>query len=508
MSTQLKMLVSGVSYMFFTMLSRISGFVREILIARYLGIGIESDAFFAAWRIPNSFRKLLADGGISAAFVPLFVKIRTNSIIKANIFSGNVAVAFFLITCLITILVELFAPSIIYYITPGFAKNPDKMNLTVLLARIMMPYLPLISMVALLGGICNGIRIFSYFAAIQIIQNLSMILSAVIFGKLSSFVYFLSGSAIVGGFIQIAIMLFACYKNNVLPILKFNWISDIWIFFKNLIPVIISQGAMQINIFVGGIFASLTAGATSYLAYTDRIGLFATTMIGYTLGTISLPLLSKKIALNDKIGAIQIQQQCIKWAILLAIPATVAIIMLSKKIVIALYLSSKFTIFHAEIVSKMLQIYALGVPFIAINRIFNSSFFANSNTKIPMYIGIFSATLNVILNIILIKFFSFYAMIISTTVCSICESFLLWIFLKIKYGIVGVIYNNLKFMILSFCFSVLISLEAIFIVNNINYYLLPTLLLAIAIAIFSYLLLLLVFNIIKIKDIKKLTNKN
>ena len=500
------MLLSSASYMFFTMLSRISGFIREVLLARYLGVGMESDAFFAAWRIPNSFRKLLADGGVSAAFVPLFVKVRTQSVEKSDIFSANIAVILFAITCFITLLVEIFTPSIIAAVAPGFVKDQAKMDLTILLSRIMMPYLPLISMVALLGGILNGVRVFSYFAAIQVIQNLSMIISVFIFGDLPNFVNYLSFSAVVGGVIQIAIMLYACKRNSVLPKFRFAVIHEIWHFFKSLFPVLISQGAMQINIFVGTIFATMTVGATSYLAYTDRIGLFATTMIGYTLGTISLPLISKKISIGDKIGAIEIQKQCIEWAILLAVPAAIAMIILSQQIVTALYASPKFGIEHIIVVSKMLQFYAIAVPFIAINRIFNSSFFANSDTKIPMYIGITSALTNVVLNIILIKHIGFYAMIISTTICSMIEFLLLCIFLKTKYNFLGLSTKNIKYLIISIICSLIISVEAKYISSSLSFSPLLSLLFAIFIAIISYILLLVLTQIISIKDIWKMRN--
>jgi len=154
----------------------------------------------------------------------------------------------------------------------------------------------------------------------------------------------------------------------------------------------------------------------------------------------------------------------------------------------------------------MLQFYAIAVPFIAINRIFNSSFFANSDTKIPMYIGITSALINVVLNIILIKHIGFYSMIISTTICSMIEFLLLCVFLKIKYNFLGLSTKNIKYLIISIICSLIISVEAKYIASKLLFLPLLSLLFAIFVAIISYILLLILTQIISIKDIWKMRN--
>lgn len=446
------------SIAFFTMISRISGFIRDVFLARYLGVGLISDVFFLAWRVPNSFRRLIADGSINSAFVPIYVRLKSSDDDSSRQFAGGALSAVIAISLIIVILLEIFTPQVIRVIAPGFTENNDQFNMVVCLTRIMLPFLILISSVSIFGGILNGIKVFSYFAAVQVVLNLSIISCSIFFHSNSDFVYLLSYSTMIGGLLQLVFIVFACKLYKVLPSFKGIFNSNLSTFLKTLFPVFISQGIFQINIFVGGIFASLIPGAVSYLYYTDRIALFATTIIGNTLGTVVLPVISKSIANGNKNEGMLAKEFSIRWCFILSMPAAISIFILSKEIINALYVSSKFTNADAIIVAKMLQIYAISIPFISINRILTSCFYAHLDTKMPMRVGTISALINMFLNLILFRYLSYYAMITSTVICVVVETMILAFLLRKKHDFFNLSNENIKVGLKTFFSGLLVSL--------------------------------------------------
>jgi len=462
----LRLLSSAISYVFFTTLSRMSGFFRDMVIARYMGAGISTDIFFVAFKIPNSFRRMLAEGALSPAFVPIFSQLIDKNAIEARKFAGDIVIFITVITTAIVCLINLYASQVISAIAPGFNKSPEILATASIMLQLNMPFLISISITAILGGSLNSVHVFSYFAAIPILLNSTMIVFMLFFGQqFQTYGWCLSYAVVFVTLVQPLIMLFGCYKNNIVPV--FRIIKPTYYFkkfTKALFPVIMGQGVFQINVFVDSIFASFFTAGISYLYYTDRIGQFATTIIGHTLGIVSLPLLSRRIKSNLMDEAMDLKIGCIKWAIIFAVPASSFLMTFSTEITALIYQYGHFTSSDTFIVSNMVAIYAISISFISINRILNACMFALGDTRTPMIIGIASVIINIAINMILIDKIQYYSVIIATC-CSAAVEFIASSFcLKYKHRFWKKSKDNFKTFIkscLSCCVLVILASKTI-----------------------------------------------
>ena len=291
----MNLLSSTYIFSFYTLLSRILGYLRDILIAIFLGASIFADAFFVAFRLPNTFRRLFAEGTFNAAFIPSY----TNAKIKGNNngkkFADEIFNLLILILFLIIILVEIFTPYLVYLIAPGFLENSQKFNIAVEFTRITFPFLLFVSLSSGLSGILKSNNRFAAAAAAPIILNIVLIISLLIsyFFNLN-FAKQLSYSVTLSGIIQLFFLIYFT-KKYYKPSFKFKTkiSSKVKLFFKKLLPSILSSGVTQINILVGTIIASFQASAVSYLYYADRIYQINLALAGIAVGTVSLPVLSK-----------------------------------------------------------------------------------------------------------------------------------------------------------------------------------------------------------------------
>ena len=298
-------------FSFFTLISRILGYLRDILIAIFLGASIFADAFFVAFRLPNTFRRLFAEGTFNAAFIPSYTSEKEINNRKAKKFADDV-LNFLILTLLsIVLLVEIFTPYIVYLIAPGFYENIQKFDLAVEFTRITFPFLLFVSLSSFFAGILNSNNKFAAAASAPIILNVVLILSLLISFFLElNFAKQLSYGVTLAGVIQLIYLIFFSLKYYKPSLkLKIRLSKQVKFFFNKLMPSIFSSGVTQINILVGTIIASFQASAVSYLYYADRIYQINLAIAGIAVGTVSLPVLSKAFK-QKNLSKISVSKQC------------------------------------------------------------------------------------------------------------------------------------------------------------------------------------------------------
>src|SRR6056300_1394043 len=420
------------TFSFFTIISRILGYLRDILIAIFLGTSFLADAFFVAFRIPNTFRRLFAEGTFNAAFVPSYSSEILKGKAKSNKFAGEVFNLLFLILLILVLLVQIFMPSFVSLIAAGFLEDNEKMQLAINLTRITFPFLFLISLASFFAGILNSYNRFAEAAAAPIILNIILII-VLLFSKLLNYnlVYYLSYAVTLAGLLQFIFLYFFVRKFFKIKFdLSLKISKNVKVFFKKLLPSIFSSGVTQINILVGTIIASFQASAVSYLYYADRIYQINLAIAGIAIGVVILPQLSKHIQSRKKDKILLIQNKALELSLFLSLPATIALIIGSEQIISALFRYGSFNENSVNNSSLALYYFALGLPAFALIKVFSSFFFANNDTKTPFYISLISVILNIFISIYYFSEVGFIIIPIATSISSWFNSILLFIFLK------------------------------------------------------------------------------
>ncbi len=420
------------TFSFFITISRILGYLRDILIAIFLGSGPLADAFFVAFRIPNTFRRLFSEGAFNAAFVPSYALEIANGKEQSEKFATNVFSLLILSLLFLVLIIEIFMPLFVFLIAPGFSGNEDKMNLVINLTRITFPFLLFVSLSSFFSAILNSHNRFAIASAAPIILNIFLI-SVLFYGNIlgDKLVYYLSYAVTIAGIIQF-LFLYNYVRKFYLPkfSLKISIDEKVKKFFKKLLPSIFSSGVTQINILIGTIIASFQASAVSYLYYADRIYQINLAIAGIAIGTVILPQLSKYIQNDENEKIIAIQNKALELSLFLSIPAMVALLIASEQIISALFGYGSFDEVGVKNSSKALFYFALGLPAFSLIKIFSSFFFARHNTKLPFYISLVSVLLNIIISVIFFQKIGFIIIPIATTISSWFNSILLFIFLK------------------------------------------------------------------------------
>jgi putative peptidoglycan lipid II flippase len=417
---------------FFTIISRLLGYLRDILIAIFLGTGVLADAFFVAFRIPNTFRRLFSEGTFNAAFVPSYSSEIVKGKKKSNDFANNIFNLLFLGLFFLVLIVQIFMPAFVSMIAPGFVGDANKMNLAIYLTRITFPFLLFISIASFFAAILNSHNKFAAASAAPIILNVVLILILFFSKSLGDeLVYYLSYGVSLAGILQ---LLFLYKLVGKFYFLKFNFKiktdNKVKIFFKKLLPSIFSSGVTQINILVGTIIASFQASAVSYLYYADRIYQINLAIAGIAIGVVILPQLSKHIQSKKKDKILLIQNKALELSLFLSLPASIALIIGSEHITSALFGYGSFNEIAVENSAKALYFFALGLPAFSLIKIFSSFFFANNNTKTPFYISLLSVVLNIAISIYYFKEIGFIIIPIATSISSWINGILLFVFLK------------------------------------------------------------------------------
>lgn len=393
---------SGVIVALYTFLSRILGLIRELFIASIFGTNYIADSVNVAFKLPNLFRRIFAEGAVSVVFIPIFNQKLLNSVSCARSFTGQIFTVLVLALLLFVVTVEIFMPSIVMLIAPGFKSDAQKFELTIILCRITMPYIIFISIVALCGSVLNSVKKFAAFAFSPIILSVIIIICTLTLQSKITPAVAISVSVLIGGMLQLLFMYYCVWRAKLTFKVNISTTDpDVKLFLYNMCPAVLSAGAHQLNLFISQSIASFIPGAVSILSYADRIYQFPLSIIGVTFATVLLPELSRRYKMCELEKAYELQNQGIKAGLFLSLPASIGIILLSCPIIHIIYEYGAFTRFDTVRTAQALSAFALGLPAFVLSKILTSIFYANSDTKTPLRVAIYVVSANTALNVIL-----------------------------------------------------------------------------------------------------------
>ena len=419
-----------------TFLSRILGFVRQILMAGVIGAGGNpvADAFWAAFRLPNMFRRLFAEGAFHAAFIPLFQAKAVQSRDDARAFATEIISFLVFVLTILTILVEIFAPFFVYLLAAGFKVDAEKFELTTLYTRIMFPYLALMSIVGLFSGILNSFDRFAVAAGAPLLLNICLIGAVLGFADAPVELTGLAAAWAVfaGGIVQLMLLWWGLARQGMVPRLQLPRLTAS---VRRLLalgaPGFISAGALQINLIVGTNIASRQPGAVSWLMNADALYQLPLAVIGIALGSVLLPGLSRRVKQGDEAGAIRTLNRSLEIALLLCLPAAAAFLVMAAPICDALYRGvaaealsvfgiqrSAFTIDDVAKTGAALALFGVGLPAFVLLKVVSPAFFARENTRTPMVLAIIAITINIVLAILLFPTLGFLSVAIATSLAA------------------------------------------------------------------------------------------
>jgi putative peptidoglycan lipid II flippase len=396
-----------------TLVSRILALVRDTLQATYVGASFASDAFFVAFRLPNMFRALFAEGAFSAAFIPMFNrKVGEADDVNAGLrFAEQTLSVLFPVLLLFTVLMLVAAWPITWGLSGGFKNpTPEQFAFAVTLSQITIPYLMLISLASLLGGILNSLDKFWVNAAAPILLNISMIAALWFFHGHDAYETARAQaiSVTVGGVLQLGWLMLACRQVGVRLAIKRPRIDDdVRQLLKLILPAAVGAGAVQVNLAVSTALAGglLDPGSISYIYYADRLNQLPLGLIGIGLGTILLPTISRQLSQDRGAEAMQTQNRGIELALFLTLPATIAFIFASEPIIRGLFQHGRFTEIDSIRCSWALSAFSLGLPSYVLVKVLTPGYYARHDTKTPVRYAIQSVGINLVGNIIFIPLF-------------------------------------------------------------------------------------------------------
>lgn len=406
-----------------TMGSRILGFVRDILIANVLGAGMVSDAFFVAFKFPNFFRRLFAEGAFNAAFVPLFGRrLHESGLAEARLFAGDVASVLIAWLLLFTAAIMATMPWVMVAIAPGFVDEPEKFALTVDLARIAFPYLLFMALTALLSGVLNSLERFAAAAAAPILLNVVLIttLLLVLSGVVEHAGFALAWGVCAGGVAQFLLLAVATDRAGALFSLPRPRLTPgVKRVLALMGPGIVGAGVVQINLVIGMILATQVGeGAVSYLYYADRVNQLPLGVVGVAVGIALLPLLTRQLRTGAENAASDSQNRAIEFALLLTVPATVALIAIPGPIVSVLYQHGRFDAETAAATAAALRAFALGLPAYVLIKALTPGFFAREDTATPVKIAAVAMIANVVLAYALMQVMAHVGIALATAIAA------------------------------------------------------------------------------------------
>jgi putative peptidoglycan lipid II flippase len=388
-----------------TLASRVVGFVRDILIAAILGAGPVADAFFVAFRLPNHFRALFAEGAFNSAFVPVF----SETLVRqgqpaARRFAEEVQAVLLAVQLGLLLLFWAVMPWFMLVFAPGFREDPAKFELAVLFTRITFPYLLLISVVALLGAMLNSLKRFAAAAAAPILLNLTLIAALVgLTPRLPTAGHALAWGVLAAGVVQLVYLEWdSARAGMVLRLARPRFTDGVLRFLRVLGPAALGAGLVQINLFVDTVIASfLPTGAVSYLYYADRLNQLPLGVIGIAVGTVLLPEMARRIKSGDEAGAAESQNRAIELSLLLTLPAAAAFLTVAHPIMAVLFQRGAFSAADAGASAATLIAYALGLPAFVVIKSLIPGFHARLDTATPVRIALVAVLVNVGLKVVL-----------------------------------------------------------------------------------------------------------
>ncbi|MES2353080.1 MAG: murein biosynthesis integral membrane protein MurJ [Pseudomonadota bacterium] len=421
-----------------TLLSRITGFIREMLAARIFGAGLYTDAFFVAFRIPNLLRRLFAEGAFSQAFVPILSEYKTQQGFEATrLLIDHVATLLAVILFVVSAIGILAAPVIIYASAYGFTSDPQKFAVTVMLLKICFPYILFVSLTSLGAGILNTYSQFKVPAFTPVFLNLAMI-TATLFATpyFNPPILALAWGVFFGGILQLAFQVPFLLKLNLLPRFRPNFRDPgVWRILKLMGPSVFGVSIAQISLLINTFFASfLVTGSVSWLNYADRLMEFPSALLGVALGTILLPSLSKHYTNKSSDEYSKLLDWGLRLTMLLTLPAAAALAILSIPLVATLFKSGAFTATDVWMTRQALVAYSVGLTGIIMVKILAPGFYARQNVKTPVKIAVVTLITTQLLNVAFIPYLKHAGLALSIGMAASLNSGLLYHYLR-KSGI-------------------------------------------------------------------------
>jgi putative peptidoglycan lipid II flippase len=405
-----------------TLVSRLLGFIRDVAMAMVLGSGPAADAFFVAFRLPNLFRRLFAEGAFNAAFVPLFARrLEEGGEPAAKSFAEEVLAGLLVVLILVTVAAEIGAPWLVAVLAPGFYEDPAKFELTTFLTRIMFPYLACMSLTAMAAGMLQSFGRFALAAFAPSLLNVVLIAGlgliwwqGLIGGEAAAEI--LSWSVFVAGFLQLAAVVVGLHFVGLsLRLVRPRLTPGVRRLLTLGVPGLLAGGITQINIVVGTAIASTQASAVSYLAYADRLYQLPLGVVGVAIGVVLLPDLARQLRSAAPEGANASLNRALEFSMALTLPAGVALAAIPVTIVSVLFERGAFTAMDAEATGLAVAGFAAGLPAFVLIKVFSPGFFAREDTRTPMLYGFASVAVNVGASLILFPLIGHVGIAIATS---------------------------------------------------------------------------------------------
>jgi putative peptidoglycan lipid II flippase len=418
----------------YTLLSRILGFVRDILIAAVLGTGPFADAFFVAFKLPNFFRRLFAEGAFSAGFVPIFSSVlRRQGRVQALGFAEEALSLMLIGLLLLVIAFQIAMPWLVYLLAPGFGDRPGMIPLTVEVTRLTFPYLLFVSLVSLLGGVLNSLERFAAAAAAPILLNVTLILALAGFAELLRTPAHVLGWAVsIAGIAQLIWMLAACRRAGIrLRLIRPRLTARLKRLLLLMLPAALGAGVVQINLVIDVVLASfLKPGSVSYLFYADRLYQLPLGVVGVAIGTALLPTISRQLAAGESAEANNSLNRAVELALLLTLPAAAALLVIPGDTVATLFERGAYTALSSERTAWALAAYALGLPAYVLVKALTPAYFGRLDTRTPVLIAAVCVAVNLGLNLVLMQFLAHVGLALATALSSWLNVALLTVVLR------------------------------------------------------------------------------
>ena len=387
----------------FTLLSRLVGFIRDIVLSAVLGSGAVADAFFVAFKLPNFFRRLFAEGAFSAAFVPLFSReLQGHGRDQALAFARQAHAGLLLILVPFSVLLMLGMPGVLALLAPGMRDDAPTFAMAVEFGRITFPYLLFISLASLYGGVLNSIERFAHVAATPILLNLALIGAVLgLTPLLPNSGYAASIGVAIAGLLQWLWLLIACARDGVsMKLVRPRWTERVARLVKLATPVAIGGGVQQISVMLDVVWASLLpVGTISALYYADRIAQLPLGVVGIAIGTALLPLLARQLRAGQAQSAMANQNRAIEFGLLFSLPSAVALWLLADPVIRVLFQHGRFGPDDTLRTAGALAAFAVGLPAFVLVKALTPGFFAREDTRTPLYIAVTAIAANIALNV-------------------------------------------------------------------------------------------------------------
>ncbi len=406
-----------------TGISRIFGFIRDMLIARVLGAGRMSDIFLAAFKLPNLFRDLLGEGALSAIFIPMYTDSKKDEGFARNVFSWLMIVLLG-----ITILFEIFMPLVVWFLAPGFDATPGKMEMTVTISRIMFVYVIFICGAAFLSAILNAFSKFLLAAFMPVLLNI-MLICALLFAMIFSsthILYLMAGTVVVSGIVQFGVLWSRIRRNHFgLYLIKPRWTPQIKSMFKRLGVSIVGNGFYQITIIIGTLVASFQSGAVSWLYYSDRIVQLPFAMIGLAVGTVLMSSISNALTDNNMRSVYIQQNSSLRRSMMLILPCVAGLFVLAEPIIKFLFEYGAWTSESTQAVAIAIMIQVFVLPAMLISQIYSKTLYASQDVKTPVKTSMISLSVAAILYLSLFPFIGYLAIPVGIVISGYLKNYLL-----------------------------------------------------------------------------------